>query len=96
MQLWIRFHAANDEVRKRDINTCQDMHPIVAQGLERDVTQWLERGTLPMSLRAVSKPLDVGFLKKYNVYPLPILGHRYNVVSLGNTLFPHMLHLTLV
>ena len=66
--------------------------------LERDVAQWLERGALPMSLPAVRFriPLGAGFSEKYHVSPLSILGHYFDVVSLGKTLYPHMLHLTQV
>ena len=34
--------------------------------------------------------------KKYHVSPLSILGHYFDVVSLGKALHPHMLHLTQV
>ena len=66
--------------------------------LERDVAQRLERGALPMSLLAVRFriPLGAGFSEKYNVSLLSILGHYFNVVSLGKALYPHMLHLTQV
>ena len=62
------------------------------------MAQWLERGALSMSLRAVlcQIPLGAGFLKKHHVSPLSILGHYFNVVTLGKTLHPHMLHLTQV
>ena len=65
---------------------------------ERDVAQWLERGALPMSLPAVRFriPLGAGFSEKYHVSPLSILGHYFDVVYLGKTLYPHMLHLTQV
>ena len=65
---------------------------------ERDVAQWLERGALPMSLPAVRFriPLGAGFSEKYHVSPLSISGHYFDVVSLGKTLYPHMLHLTQV
>ena len=65
---------------------------------ERDVAQWLERGALPMSLPAVRFriPLGAGFSEKYHVSPFSILGHYFDVVSLGKTLRPHMLHLTQV
>ena len=66
--------------------------------LERDVAQWLERGALPMSLPAVRFriQLGAGFSEKYHVSPLSILGYYFNVVFLGKTLYPHMLHLTQV
>ena len=62
------------------------------------VAQWLERGALPMSLSAVRFriPLGAGFSEKYHVSPLSILGHYFDVASLGKTLYPHMLHLTQV
>ena len=65
---------------------------------EKGVTQWLERGALPMSLRAVRFriPLGVGFSEKYPVSPHSILGHSFDVVSLGKALYPHMFHLTQV
>ena len=73
---------------------------------ERDVAQSLERGALPMSL--FKTPLGTGFLEKYNVSPLSILGHFsekydvsplsilkhcFDVLSLGQVFHPHMLHL---
>ena len=62
------------------------------------MAQWLERGALPMSLPAVrfQIPLGAGFSEKYHVSLLSILGHYCNAVSLGKTLYPHMLHLTQV
>ena len=41
------------------------------------MAQWLERGALPMSLRAVRFriPLDAEFSEKYHVSPFLILGH---------------------
>ena len=60
------------------------------------MAQWLERGALPMSLSAVRFriPLDAGFSEKYHVSPLSILGHCFDVVSLGKAL--QMLYLTQV
>ena len=51
----------------------------------RDVIQWLERGDLSMSLPAVRFriPLDAGFSEKYHVFPLSMLGHFPDVVSLS-------------
>ena len=46
--------------------------------------------------RAVSNPAWCRISEKYHVSPLSILGHYVNVVSLGKTLYPHMLHLTQV
>ena len=72
---------------------------LLVMDVERDVAQWLERGALPMSLPAVRFriPLGAGFSEKYHVSPLSILGHYFfDVVSLGKTLYPHMLHLTQV
>ena len=62
------------------------------------MAQWLDRRALPMSLPAVRFriPLGAGFSEKYHVSPLSILGHYLDVVSLGNALHPHMLHLTQV
>ena len=62
---------------------------------ERDVAQWLERGALPMSLFAVRSRirLSAGFSEKYNVSPFSILRPYFDGVSLGNALYPHMLHL---
>ena len=61
------------------------------------MAQWLERGALPMSLPAVwcRIPLGAGISEKYHVSPLSILGHCEDGVSLGKTLQPQMLHLTL-
>ena len=41
------------------------------------MARWLERGALLMSLPAVRFriPLGAGFLEKYHVSPLSILGH---------------------
>ena len=66
--------------------------------IERDVVQWLERGALPMSLPVVRFriPLGAGFSEKYHVSPLLILGHYFDVLSMGKALYPHMLHLTQV
>ena len=66
--------------------------------IERDVAQWLKCGTLPMPLLALrfQIPLDAGFLEKYHVSPLSILGHCFDIVSLGKTLYLHMLYLTQV
>ena len=49
-----------------------------------------------MSLPAVwfRIPLGAGFSDKYHVFPLSILGQYFDVVSLGNALYSHMLHLT--
>ena len=62
------------------------------------MAQWLKRGALSMSLPAVRFriPLGAGFSEKYNVSPLSILGHCFDVVSLGKALNPQMLHLTQV
>ena len=66
--------------------------------LERDMAQWLERGALPLLLPAVRFriPVGAGFSEKYHVSPLSILGHCFDVVSLGKALNPKMLHLTQV
>ena len=52
------------------------------------MAQWLERGALPMSLPAVQFriPLGAGFPAKYHVSLLSILGHCFDVVSLGKAL----------
>ena len=44
---------------------------------ESDMTQWLERGALPMSLPAVRFriPLSAEFSETYHVSPLSILRH---------------------
>ena len=49
------------------------------------MAQWLERGALPLSLPAVRFriPLGEGFLEKYHASPLSLLGHCFDVVSLG-------------
>ena len=66
--------------------------------LEGDVAQWLERVALSMSLPAVRSriPLGAAFLEKYHVSPLSLLGHYFDVVSLGKALYSHMLHLSVV
>ena len=47
-------------------------------------------GALPMSLPAVllRNSLGAGLSEKYNVSPLPILGHCFDVVCLGKALHP--------
>ena len=62
------------------------------------MAQLLERGALPMSLPAVrfQIPLRAGFSEKYHVSPLSILGHCFDVVSLGKALNAQILHLTQV
>ena len=61
--------------------------------LESDVAEWLERGVLPMSLPDVRFRilLGAGFSDKYHVSPLSILGHYFDGVSFGKTLYPQML-----
>ena len=72
----------------------------IASGLmlERDIAQWLERGALSMSLPAepFQLPLGAGYSEKYHVSPLSILGHSFDVLSLGKALNPQMLQLTQV
>ena len=77
------------------INLISRMENAGKRDVERDVAQWLERGALPMLLPAVwfRIPLGAGFAEKYHVSPLSILGHYFDVVSLGKILYPHMLHL---
>ena len=62
------------------------------------MAQWLEHGALSMSLSAVRFriPLGAGFSEKYHVSLLSILGHCFDVVSLGKALNPQMLRLTQV
>ena len=80
------FHA----FEQQPIDSC------VPLTLERDTTQWLERAALSMSLPAMRFRISfgAGFSEKYHVSPLSILGHCFDVVSLGKALNPHMLHLT--
>ena len=48
------------------------------------MAQWLiERGALSMSLPVVRFRAQLGSSEKYHVSPLAILGHCFNVVSLG-------------
>ena len=65
---------------------------------EGQLVQSLARGALSMSLAAVRFRilLGAGFSKKYHVSPLSILGHCFDVVSLGKALNPQLLHLTQV
>ena len=60
--------------------------------------QLLERGALPRSLPVVRLriPLGAGISETYHISPLSILGHCFDVVSLGKAIHPHMLHLTQV
>ena len=48
--------------------------------IERDVAQWLERGTLPMMLPAMRLgiSLGAGFSEKFHVSPLSILGPSHD------------------
>ena len=66
--------------------------------LERDMAQWLEHEALSMSLPTdrFRIMLGAGFSKKYIVSPLLIMGHCFDVVSLGKALNPQMPHLTQV
>ena len=59
---------------------------------------YIEREALSISLPAVRFriPQGAGFSEKYYVSPLSILGHCFNVVSLGKALNPQMFHLTQV
>ena len=58
--------------------------------LERDMAQWLERRALSMSMPALQFRIPLGseFSEKYHVSPLSILGHCFDVVSLGKALNP--------
>ena len=58
------------------------------------MAQWLERGALPISLPAVRfrALLGAGFLEKYHVSPFSMMGHCFDVVSLGKAPNPQMLH----
>ena len=62
------------------------------------MAQWLERGALPMSLLAAQFRILLGavFSEKYHVSPLSILGHCFDVASLGKALNHQVLHLTQV
>ena len=62
------------------------------------MAQWLEPGTVSMSLPAVrfQIPLGAGFSEKYHVSSLTILGQFFYVMSLENAFNPQMLHLTQV
>ena len=66
--------------------------------IERGMAQWLERDALTMLLPAVRFRIRLlaGFSEKNHVSPLSILGHCFDVVSLGKALHPQMLHLTQV
>ena len=80
------------------IDVSQHILPFTNICLERDVTQWLERGALPMSLPAVrfGIPLGAEFSDKYHVSPPSILGHVFDALSLGKALKPKLVHLTQV
>ena len=69
--------------------------------LKRDVEKWLGSRSFVnvTACRVFRIPLGAGFAEKYNVSPLRlstclILGHCFDVVSLGKSLNPKMLHLT--
>ena len=66
--------------------------------VEGDMAQWLESGALTISLPAARFRirLGAGFSEKNKVSPLSILGHCFDVVSLGKALHPQILHLTQV
>ena len=53
------------------------------------MVQWLKWGALLMSLPAVL--CRAGFSEKSHVSPLSIIGHCFDVLSLGMTLNPQML-----
>ena len=44
----------------------------------------------------VLNPIGAGFSEKYHVSRLSILGHCFDVMSLGKALNPHLVHLTQV
>ena len=52
--------------------------------------EMVREGRLSMSLLAARfrTPLGARFLEKYHVTPLSILGHCFDVVSLGKALHP--------
>ena len=56
------------------------------------MAQWLERDALTMMLPAARFRIRLlaGFSEKNHVSPLSILGHCFNVVSLGKALQPQM------
>ena len=62
----------------------------------RDAAQWLERDSLPMSLPAVRFRTRLGaeYSEKCHVVPLSMFGHCFDVVYVGKTRYPHMLHLS--
>ena len=64
--------------------------------IERGMAQWLERDALIMLLPAARFRIRLlaGFSEKNHGSPLSILGHCFDVVSLGKALHPQMLHLT--
>ena len=64
--------------------------------IERGMAQWLERDALIMLLPAARFRIRLfaGFSEKNHGSPLLILGHCFDVVSLGKALHPQMLHLT--
>ena len=66
--------------------------------IERDMARWLERDALTMLLPAARFRIRLlaGFSEKNHVSPLSILGHCFDVVSLGKALHSQMLHLTQV
>ena len=60
---------------------------------ERDMAQWLEHGALSMSMTAVRFRIRLVQDFLGNISPLSMLGHCFDVVSLGTALNPQMLHL---
>ena len=54
------------------------------------------RFTMSLPVVRFRTPLGVGFLERYQVFPLFILGHCFDVVSLGKALYSHTLHSTQV
>ena len=58
------------------------------------MAQWLEHDGLLIYLRAVwSRTPFGGFSDKYHVSPLSMLGHCFDVLSMGKALFPAILNL---
>ena len=62
------------------------------------MAKWLLRDALAMSMPAVRfrTLLGAGFSEKDHVFPLSILEHCFDVMSLGKVLHPQMLYLTQV
>ena len=71
---------------------------VIPSSTNERVEQWLERDALPIDVTACRGVSNSAWLQEFQrnimiVSPLSILGHYFDVESLGKALYPHMLQL---